>query len=464
MLLPSRASAHRQLVFPVIGGASYSNDYLASRGDGTHNAIDIIAGKHQKLVAAVNGTVVRVVYPEASWGYSVTIEDDEGWRYRYIHINNDTPGTNDNNGGGMNAYGLDMKRGNRVIRGQHIGYVGDSGNSNGVSHLHFEMFRPDGSVTNPYVSLTQAKKIGSPVKPIVQPTEFLPFGEAKLGGTIAIGNFDSDPQLEYAIGKGRGQDPHVKVFDTNNTLLRTFSVYSASFRGGVNVASGDVDNDGVDEIITGAGPGGGPRVRVFEADGTPGAGDLFAYSADFKGGVNVASGDVDNDGVDEIITGAGAGGGPRVRVFEADGTPGIGDFFAYSSNFSGGVNVASGNVTGTSADEIVTGVGSNGIPLVKVFNTAGQALSDFNAYSANQHGGVRVAVGDVRSWMGDEEIVTILARGTPQIRLFEADSTLLTSGYAVDEWWQGYHDVTAGEGIIKSMTGVNRRTSVRSDF
>jgi hypothetical protein len=412
VVIPSQASAHRQLIFPVIGNASFANDYLAPRPDGTHDAIDIIAGKHQQLVAAVNGTVVSVVYPEASWGYSVTIEDDEGWRYRYIHINNDTPGTNDNQGGGMNAYAMDMKRGNRVIRGQLIGYVGDSGRSNGVSHLHFEMFRPDGTVTNPYVSLQQAKRIGGPVKPLVQPTEFLPFGYNRLGGSIAIGNFDADPQLEYAIGKGGGQDPHVKVYDTNNTLLRTFSAFSPGFSGGVNVASGDVDNDGVDEIITGAGPGGGPRVRVFEASGAPGAGD----------------------------------------------------FFAYSSNFSGGVNVASGDVTGTTTDEIVTGVAGGGIPLVKVFNTAGQALSDFNAYAANQHGGVRVAVGNVRSWVGTDEIVTILTRGTPQIRVFAADSTLLTSGYAVEEWWQGHHNIAAGDGIIKSLTGINRRTSVRSDF
>ena len=411
--LPSQASAHRQLIFPVIGGASYSNDYLAPRGDNrTHNAIDIIAGKHQKLVSAVNGTVVRVVYPEADWGYSVTIQDDEGWRYRYIHINNDSPGTNDNQGGGMNAYAMDMKPGNRVIRGQQVGYVGDSGHSNGVSHLHFEMFRPDGTVTNPYVSLNQAKKISNPVTPIVQPQEFLPFGYAKIGGTIAIGNFDGDPQLEYAIGKGKGQDPHVKVYDTNNTLLRTFQVFSPSFRGGVNVASGDVDNDGVDEIITGAG----------------------------------------------------AGGGPRVRVFEANGTPGVGDFFAYSSSFNGGVNVASGNITGTSADEIVTGVGGGGIPLVKVFNNAGQALTSFNAYAANQHGGVRVAVGNVRSSSGTDEVVTVLAQGTPQIKVFGDNGSLLTSGYAVEEWWQGYHDVSAGDGIIKSLTGTNRRTSIRSDF
>ena len=83
-------------------------------------------------------------------------------------------------------------------------------------------------------------------------------------------------------------------------------------------ATCDINGDGLDEIITGAGPGGGPHVRVFSLAGgvvTELAGQgFYAYDPAFPGGVNVACGDVTGDGVPEIITGAGPGGGPHVRV------------------------------------------------------------------------------------------------------------------------------------------------------
>ncbi|MEO0069618.1 MAG: CARDB domain-containing protein, partial [candidate division WOR-3 bacterium] len=59
--------------------------------------------------------------------------------------------------------------------------------------------------------------------------------------------------------------------------------------------------------------------------------EFFAYDENFKGGVRVAAGDIDKDGWEEIICGAGQGGGPHVRVFERDGTPKPIQFFAFHS-------------------------------------------------------------------------------------------------------------------------------------
>src|SRR5439155_13300663 len=121
--------------------------------------------------------------------------------------------------------------------------------------------------------------------------------------------------IHYLVtGAGAGGGPHVEVFDgMTGALVRSFFAYDTAFRGGVTVAAADVNGDGTDDIITGAGPGGGPHVKVF--DGASGAllASFFAYDAAFRGGVFVAGGDVDGDGRADIITGAGKGGGPHVK-------------------------------------------------------------------------------------------------------------------------------------------------------
>ncbi len=137
---------------------------------------------------------------------------------------------------------------------------------------------------------------------------------------------------------------------------------------GSNVAAGDLDNDGYDEIVTGAGPGAvfGPHVRGWDYDGTPGVAPVpgvsyFAYGT-LKWGVNVACGDIDGDGYDEIVTGAGPGAvfGPHVRGWNVDGgaaaaIPAV-SFMAYGTNRFG-VRVTCGDVDGDGIDEIVTGPG-----------------------------------------------------------------------------------------------------------
>ena len=175
-------------------------------------------------------------------------------------------------------------------------------------------------------------------------------------------------------------------------LQKDFFAYHKDFSGGVNIASGDVDGDGISEIITGAGPGGGPHVRIFDLNGTLKS-QFFAYDSNFRGGVNVASGDLDGDGISEIITGAGPGGGPHVRIFDINGTL-KSQFFAYDPKFSGGVNVASGDTDGDGRSEIITGAGPGGGPHVRIFDINGTLKSQFFAYDPKFSGGVNVASGD----------------------------------------------------------------------
>src|SRR5439155_25556678 len=119
-----------------------------------------------------------------------------------------------------------------------------------------------------------------------------------------------------------------RILAGDGTAWGSFFAYSPAFGGGVKVSGGDINGDGVDEIITGAGPGGGPNVEVFGSDGSLKA-SFFAYDPNFRGGVNVAGADVEGDGFSEIVTGAGPGGGPHVRLFSGGGTPRGGGSFAY---------------------------------------------------------------------------------------------------------------------------------------
>lgn len=133
----------------------------------------------------------------------------------------------------------------------------------------------------------------------------------------------------------------MKAFDgQTGAELTSFFAFDASFTGGVWVGAGDVDDDGYADIVTGAGPGGVPHVKVFSGQSGSELASYLAYTAAFRGGVRVAAGDVNGDGIDDVVTGAGPGGGPHVKAFDAASTTELLSFFAYASGFRGGVWVA----------------------------------------------------------------------------------------------------------------------------
>src|SRR5262249_36458394 len=170
-------------------------------------------------------------------------------------------------------------------------------------------------------------------------------------------------------GAGAGGGPQVRVFDAESLAPKfSFFAYDAAFTGGVRVAVADVNGDGNLDIIAAPGPGGGPNVRVF--DGTNGTllSNFMAFDPGFTGGVNVAAGDVDADNRADIICGPDSGGGPTVSVFRALDGKLLRTFLAYDPNFTGGVRVAAGDFDRTGLADVVTAPGPGGGPNVQVLD------------------------------------------------------------------------------------------------
>jgi hypothetical protein len=251
------------------------------------------------------------------------------------------------------------------------------------------------------------------------------------GVRVAVGDVNGDGVPDIITVPGSGGGPDVRVFDgKTGMMIKDFMAYDPSFTGGLFVASADLNQDGFADIVIGADagtvPAGSDPLEVFSGkDGSV----LFHTNPfpTFAGGVRVAAGDVNSDGVPDIVAAAGPGGGPQVIVFEGltgqvqlyANHPGLlRGFYAFDPSFSGGVYVAVGDTTGTGRDDIIVSAGAGGGPAVKVFDgttldvqqyPSQPGLTDgFYAYDPSFTGGARVAAVDVN---GDGRVEIIVGPG-----------------------------------------------------
>jgi hypothetical protein len=271
--------------------------------------------------------------------------------------------------------------------------------------------------------------------------DFMAYDPHFLGGVrVAMGDVNGDGIPDIITAPGLTGGPDIRVFDgVTGKKIKDFMAYNARFTGGVFVAVGDLNNDGFADIITGADAGGGPEVRVFSGATGLVLRDFYAYSPFFNGGVRVAAGDVNHDGYVDIITGAGPGGSPHVEVFSGKDNAILRSFMAYSAFFTGGVFVSAGDINGDGYADIITGAGAGGGPHVKVLSGLdGSLLGSFMAYSTSFSGGVRVAAIDINR-DGHAFILTAPGSG-PTLKARVINSSTLTdldSFFAYESDWTG---------------------------
>ncbi|VTS07872.1 Hemolysin-type calcium-binding region domain protein OS=Rhodopirellula maiorica SM1 GN=RMSM_03614 PE=4 SV=1: VCBS [Tuwongella immobilis] len=240
---------------------------------------------------------------------------------------------------------------------------------------------------------------------------FMAFSPSFMGGVrIALGDFNGDGMTDIVAAAGPGGGPHVRIFDgVTFQEIASFFAYAPSFTGGVNLAVGDVNGNGTFDLITAAGPGGGPHVRVFDGPRLQPVLDFMAYDPSFSGGVSISAADINNDRRADIITAPFSQGGPHIRVFDGISGRDIVNFLASVSTTASGFTVAGLDLDGDFRAEIAIGTGPNGGGAVRIFNgQTGTLVSTELPFGLSAVGGVRVAATDTN---GDGQYELVASRG-----------------------------------------------------
>ena len=180
--LPAQAASNPPFVLDFPQDAQptvFSSTYGASRSGGRrHQGNDLMAPKLTHVYAAAAG-IVTVIDTHGSAGRYVEIQHQDGWSTRYLHLNNDDPGTDNGRADWSLTLVPGLVVGSHVDAGQHIGYVGDSGNAEWTgSHTHFELAH-DGGEIDPYPILKDAYARAMALRAAVA-RDSMRFGETKL--------------------------------------------------------------------------------------------------------------------------------------------------------------------------------------------------------------------------------------------------------------------------------------------
>jgi hypothetical protein len=207
-----------------------------------------------------------------------------------------------------------------------------------------------------------------------------PFEPSFLGGVyLAAGDFTGDGRAELVVTPDEGGGPRVDIYSPAgilstitgfNRTVSFFGIDDPNFRGGARAAAGEFTGDNREDLIVAAGFGGGPRVAGFDGSSlrsntTPIKffADFFAFEQSLRNGIFVAAGDLNGDGLAELVCGGGPGGGPRVLAFDGSALrtnqyATVANFFAGDPANRGGIRVAVADLDNDALADLVTGSGT----------------------------------------------------------------------------------------------------------
>ncbi len=236
----------------------------------------------------------------------------------------------------------------------------------------------------------------------------------------------------------------IKISGTNGDLVSSFkgteNIKSAS------IAAGDINGDGVDEIVLGLAAGQEPQVLILNNKGKT-LKKFLAYDKKWRGGVNLTVSDIDNDGQAEIITAPASSGAPQIKIFDENGKLKK-QFFAYDKKLKMGLNLSAAYLNEYGEMRIAVAPGAGFEPQVKIFSLDGELFNSFYPYEKKFRGGVKVVVANLdgrKNHNGPEIIVAPGAGRDPQIKIYDNSLNLKKQFLAYKKNWQGGVNISAGD-------------------
>lgn len=423
------ASSTYDMVFPVAGPNHYSDTWGAARSGGrSHTGTDIIADKMVPIVAVAAGTVGWMHNDQGAKCCAMALEHDDGWSSWYIHMNNDTPGTDDGQGWGF-APGI--APGVHVEAGQLIGWVGDSGNAEWtVSHLHFELHLPSGEKVNPYSHLMNASVKPVPsFEPDVVPTtgdKLIAYQPASgiifdLGGAGWTGKAVPQASLIWGGYLGANAGTDLLVYGDDSSIFNFLALDGESWTvfdsaegtaGWSHIVPGDFDGNGVTDLLFYRSRDGLMRFySIVEGAFLPWSDAVYGT----RGWNQIIPGDFDGDGGDELLWYRSQDGVTRFYDVSPDGQ--LSAMTEALDGTSGWVHIPSGDFDGNGTADLLYYRPRDGLSRMYTVVEGSRFLPIGQAFYL-EPGLSQIVVGDFGSQSGDE--VALYGGDTLSLSRFES--------------------------------------------
>ncbi len=196
------------------------------------------------------------------------------------------------------------------------------------------------------------------------------------GASLATVDYNGDGTQDIVVGSPAGTPPNVRILTSTGKVLKDFPLRSVKNSPAVHVNVGNVQGDTAPEIVVSFGPGTTPEIWLLSLQGAH-LRTFFAYDKKFHSGVTTALGDLNGDGLQDIVTAPETGGGPNVKAFDGMGVR-LANFSAYPNTVRTGISVTTTDVNNDGVSEILT-TAPISKSLVKIFTVNGVLLQSFSA-------------------------------------------------------------------------------------